>query len=80
VAFHLKIQNDFLDLDGDGVFDLVASCAVTLPSEVIDQHSHIRTNLILISGKTGTVIGRPYLVKSYYHFDPLDHLALSILI
>jgi len=51
------------DLDGDGVYDLVSACAVTLPWEVADERSHPRTNFIMISGKAGTIIGRPYLVK-----------------
>ena len=51
------------DLDGDLIPDLVASCAVTLPSGVRDDHLHIRNNFILISGRTGKVQGRPYLVE-----------------
>ena len=50
------------DLDGDLVPDLVAACAVTLPSGVYDDHLHVRNNFILVSGKTGKVLGRPYLV------------------
>ena len=42
---------------------MVAACAVTLPSGVSDDHIHIRNNFILISGKTGEVQGRPYLVE-----------------
>lgn len=61
---HLKLTNrPFLDLDGDGIYELVSACAVTLPSEMNDQHSHPRTNFIIVSGKTGNIIGRPYLVK-----------------
>lgn len=52
------------DLDGDGVSELVAACAVTFPSEISDDHIHIRTNFILLSGRHGKVMGRPYLVET----------------
>ena len=52
------------DLDGDGVSELIASCAVTFPSEMTDNHVHVRTNFILISGRFGRLMGRPYLVES----------------
>ena len=29
-----------------------------------DNHVHIRTNFILISGRSGRLLGRPYLVDS----------------
>ena len=60
---NLSIPRVFPDLDGDGVVELISSCAVTLPSGVNDHKNHIRTNLVLISGKDGSVIGRPYLVE-----------------
>ncbi len=50
------------DLDGDGIGDLVCTCAVTLPTEVVDGKEHERTNLLLVSGASGGVIGGPYLV------------------
>ena len=52
------------DLDGDGVADLVSAVAVTLPSEITDDRPHVRTNFVLISGRQGTLIGRPWLVES----------------
>ena len=36
------------------------------------QHSHPRTNFILISGKTGTIIGRPYLVQTCTDISTLN--------
>ncbi len=42
LLYHIPLVNVSLprrlpDLDGDGTYDLVAACAVTLPSEVNDQ-------------------------------------------
>jgi hypothetical protein len=34
---NVSLPRKLPDLDGDGVNDLVAACAVTLPSEVNDQ-------------------------------------------
>ena len=60
------------DLDADLIPDLVAACAVTLPSGVRDDHVHIRNNFILISGKTGKVQGRPYLVEQCTDLNVLN--------
>lgn len=60
------------DLDGDLIPDLVSACAVTLPSGVRDDHVHIRNNFILISGKTGKVQGRPYLVEQCTDLNVLN--------
>ena len=67
--YHIPLVNISLprrlpDLDGDGVSELVSACAVTFPSEMSDNHVHIRTNFILISGREGRLMGRPYLVDS----------------
>lgn len=60
---NLSLPRRLPDLDGDGISELVATCAVTLPSGVSDRKSHIRTNIVLISGVDGAVIGRPFLVE-----------------
>jgi hypothetical protein len=36
------------------------------------QHSHPRTNFILISGKSGGIIGRPYLVQTCTDLSSLN--------
>jgi hypothetical protein len=36
------------------------------------QHSHPRTNFILISGKSGSIIGRPYLVQTCSDLSTLN--------
>lgn len=61
---NLSLPRKLPDLDGDSVSELVSACAVTLPSGLRDDHVHIRTNFVLLSGKTGEVIGRPYLVET----------------
>ena len=60
---NLSLPRRLIDLNGDGVAELVTTGAVTLPSGIRDGKSHHRRNLILISGKDGTVMGRPYLVE-----------------
>ncbi len=67
LRYHMPLVNISLprrlpDLDGDGTFELIAACAVTFPSEMTDNHVHVRTNFILISGRTGQLLGRPYEV------------------
>ena len=69
MRYHMPLVNISLprrlpDLDGDGMSELVCACAVTFPSEMTDNHVHIRTNFILISGRSGRLLGRPYLVDS----------------
>ena len=69
LRYHMPLVNISLprqlpDLDGDQVSELVASCAVTFPSEIGDNHLHPRTNFILISGGKGRLLGRPYLVET----------------
>ena len=69
MRYHMPLVNISLprrlpDLDGDGMSELVSACAVTFPSEMTDNHVHIRTNFILISGRSGRLLGRPYLVDS----------------
>ena len=66
--FHMPLVNFSLprrlpDLNGDGVTELVAAAAVTLPSGVNDNRIHVRNNLVLVSGADGVVMGRPYLVE-----------------
>jgi len=68
VEYHIPLVNFSLprrlpDLDGDGVGELVAAVAVTLPSEVTDGRHHPRTNFVLISGRQGRLIGRPWQVE-----------------
>ena len=43
--------------------DLLAAAAVTLPSGVSDMRTHLRTNLVLVSGLDGLVLGRPLRVE-----------------
>ena len=69
LRYHMPLVNISLprqlpDLDGDNVSELVSSCAVTFPSEIGDNHVHLRTNFILISGGKGRLLGRPYLVET----------------
>ena len=69
LQYHMPLVNISLprqlpDLDGDRISELVAACAVTFPSEMTDNHVHVRTNFILISGRHGRLLGRPYLVDS----------------
>ena len=69
MQYHMPLVNISLprklpDLDGDRISELVAACAVTFPSEMTDNRVHIRTNFILISGKKGKIMGRPYLVDT----------------
>lgn len=69
MRYHMPLTNISLprqlpDLDGDRISELVAACAVTFPSEMTDNHVHVRTNFILISGRHGTLMGRPYLVET----------------
>ena len=69
LRYHMPLVNISLprqlpDLDGDHVSELVASCAVTFPSEMGDNHLHPRTNFILMSGGRGRLLGRPYLVET----------------
>ena len=56
--FHMPLVNFSLprrlpDLNGDGVTELVAAAAVTLPSGVNDNRIHVRNNLVLVSGADG---------------------------
>ena len=51
------------DLDRDGTNELLSAVAVTLPSGISDHRTHVRTNLVVVSGGTGGVLGRPYLVE-----------------
>ncbi len=60
---NLSLPRRLPDLDGDGADDLLSAGAVVLPSGVGDRRSHSRTNLVLVSGRTGAVVGRPYLLK-----------------
>ena len=58
---NISLPRKLPDLDGDQTSELVAACAVTLPSEMTDNHIHIRTSFILISGKLGKVMGQPVI-------------------
>ncbi|TRY69355.1 hypothetical protein TCAL_11022 [Tigriopus californicus] len=60
---NLSLPRFLPDLNDDGIPELLSSCAVTLPSGISDHREHVRTNLVIISGQDGTVIGRPYLVE-----------------
>ncbi len=62
---NLSLPRALPDLDGDGVSELVSACAVVLPSGVADgsAHPHPRTDLVLVSGASGRVLGRPYLME-----------------
>ena len=60
---NLSMPRRLPDLDGDGADDLLSACAVVLPSGVGDRRVHPRTDLVLISGRTGRVVGRPYLLE-----------------
>jgi hypothetical protein len=49
--YHMPLVNISLprrlpDLDGDGVSEMVSACAVTFPSEMSDNHVHIRTYMV----------------------------------
>lgn len=57
---NLSLPRVVPDANGDGILDILALCAVTLPSGVSDHHIHVRTNLVMVSGSDGTVLGRPY--------------------
>lgn len=61
---NISLPRRLPDLDGDGVSEMVSACAVTFPSEMSDNHVHIRTNFILVSGRNGRVMGRPYMVDT----------------
>ncbi len=61
---NLSLPRRLPDLDGDGVDELLCAGAVTLPSGVSDSREHPRTNLVLVSGLKGDVIGRPHRVQS----------------
>ena len=63
------------DLDGDGVSELVSAVAVTLPSGVTDDRPHVRTNFVLVSGRQGTLIGRPWRVESCTDISSLNVTA-----
>jgi hypothetical protein len=45
---NLSLPRRLPDLDGDGVDELLSSCAVTLPSGVSDSRMHVRTNLVRV--------------------------------
>lgn len=60
---NLSLPRFLPDLNNDGIPELLSSCAVTLPSGISDHRDHVRTNLVIISGKNGKVIGRSYLVE-----------------
>ena len=62
---NISLPRKLPDLDGDQTSELVAACAVTLPSEMTDNHIHIRTSFILISGKKGKVMGQPVSLPNY---------------
>lgn len=61
---NLSLPRRIPDLDGDGVDELLCACAVTLPSGVSDSRTHVRTNLVIVSGLKGDVIERPHRVES----------------
>ena len=72
LLYHIPLVNVSLprrlpDLDGDGVLDLVAACAVTLPSEVNDQ-----VTLPNVGGSPGVVVmgGGSYSKKSWVQIPP----------
>ncbi|XP_040571328.1 uncharacterized protein [Lepeophtheirus salmonis] len=60
---NLSLPRKLPDLNNDGIPELLSAAAVTLPSGVKDHRQHVRNNLVLLSGKTGKVLGRPYLIE-----------------
>ncbi len=72
---NLSLPRRLPDVDGDGVADLLSTCAVTLPGAVNDHRTHRRNNLVLVSGRSGAVIGRTVLLDECVDIATLNVTA-----